>query len=215
MLPGMSAVPILVPAQPLQPQPLPRSVDLLVLHCSATPSGRVLGRGLGNRRRSAAAIIDGWHMQRGFARRAAAVAAFNPHLPHIGYHYVIDADGTVETGRGRGEVGAHVAGFNAHSIGICLVGGIERDARYTTAQWQALPPLLATLCSELGVPLEAPLYARHGHGLCGHRDLSPDINADGQVQPTEWLKTCPGFDVAAWLARGMQPLPEQVCEVVR
>lgn len=213
MLPGMSAVPLLVPAAQLKPQA--RSVDLVVVHCSATPSGRQLGRGLGNRQRSAATIIDGWHMQRGFARRPHDVAAFNPQLPHIGYHHVIDVDGSVQAGRGVAEVGAHVAGFNAHSVGVCMVGGQERDAQYSAAQWKALAALVRSLCDTLGVPLAAPLYPRRGGGVCGHRDLSPDTNADGVVQPTEWLKTCPGFDVAAWLARGMQPLPEHVCEVVR
>jgi N-acetyl-anhydromuramyl-L-alanine amidase AmpD len=50
--------------------------------------------------------------------------------------------------------------------------------------------------------------ARHGRrarGICGHRDLSPDRNGNGLVEPIEWLKTCPGFDVAAWLAADMVP----------
>ena len=27
-----------------------------------------------------------------------------------------------------------------------------------------------------------------------------EIDGDGIIEPNEWLKTCPGFDVAAWLA---------------
>ena len=48
----------------------------------------------------------------------------------IGYANVIRRDGTIELGRdldGDGdvadEIGAHAAGFNAQSIGVCLVGG--------------------------------------------------------------------------------------------
>jgi len=51
--------------------------------------------------------------------------------------------------------------------------------------------------------------------VCGHRDLSPDTNGNGQTESTEWLKTCPGFDVRAWLARGMQPINEQLWETTQ
>lgn len=34
-------------------------------------------------------------------------------------------------------------------------------------------------------------------GTCvvGHRDLSPDLNGNGEVEPMEWTKQCPCFDV--------------------
>ena len=48
--------------------------------------------------------------------------------------------------------------------------------------------------------------------ICGHRDLSPDINGDGTIEPNEWLKTCPGFTVADWLAGDMAPLAGHICE---
>ncbi|MDE7031913.1 MAG: N-acetylmuramoyl-L-alanine amidase, partial [Muribaculaceae bacterium] len=35
--------------------------------------------------------------------------------------------------------------------------------------------------------------------IVGHRDLSPDLNGNGIIEPDEWLKACPSFDVAAWL----------------
>jgi N-acetylmuramoyl-L-alanine amidase len=31
--------------------------------------------------------------------------------------------------------------------------------------------------------------------VCGHRDLSPDLNRDGKITPNEWTKVCPCFDV--------------------
>ena len=32
--------------------------------------------------------------------------------------------------------------------------------------------------------------------VCGHRDLSPDLDGDGTVQPREWVKQCPCFEVS-------------------
>lgn len=32
--------------------------------------------------------------------------------------------------------------------------------------------------------------------LCGHRDLSPDLDGDGVMKPEEWVKQCPCFEVA-------------------
>lgn len=190
--------------------PLPkRTIRQVVVHCSATPSGQWLG---GKRPGvegyvTAPAVIDGWHLRRGFKRDAAARNAFNWRFAAIGYHLVVDLDGHVWTGRHLNEVGAHVQGHNANSIGICLVGGAEREARYTRAQWLALAEQVRQL-----QPLLSP--NPNGPQVCGHRDLSPDLDGDGRVQPNEWLKTCPGFDVSAWLAGDMQPLASHSCEVL-
>ncbi|MFC1014268.1 N-acetylmuramoyl-L-alanine amidase [Pasteurella multocida] len=146
----------------------------IVIHCSATQNGKSLA----TKNQTAAQVIDGWHKQRGYSR--------------IGYHYVIDVDGTLETGRKVGEMGAHVKGHNKQSIGICLVGGITKDGKnhgeYTEAQWKTLYKLLRELESQHP---QAKIY--------GHRDLSPDLNGDGSITPNEWLKTCPCFDVWSWL----------------
>ncbi|HDR1022134.1 TPA: N-acetylmuramoyl-L-alanine amidase [Pasteurella multocida] len=146
----------------------------IVIHCSATQNGKSLA----TKTQTAAQVIDRWHKQRGYSR--------------IGYHYVIDTDGTLETGRKVGEIGAHVKGHNKQSVGICLVGGITKDGKnhgeYTAAQWKTLHKLLRELESQHP---KAKIY--------GHRDLSPDLNGDGSITPNEWLKTCPCFDVWSWL----------------
>ena len=36
-----------------------------------------------------------------------------------------------------------------------------------------------------------------GSRLCGHRDLSPDLNHNGEIEPEEWIKQCPCFEVRA------------------
>lgn len=215
ILPGMlSANP-----HPLAQQvgvPPKRQVDLVVIHCSATPSGKPLHQGERGKPGylNAAQVIDAWHAARGFKREAAAVRAFSSRLPAIGYHYVIDLTGEVWSGRALDEIGAHAQGFNAHSVGICMVGGSEPQAMYTLPQWNSLRDVVAMLLTQYGIPRVLPRRIvgksyPQGYtmvnGVCGHRDLSPDANGNGLVEPFEWLKTCPGFDVGAWLSRGMRP----------
>ena len=107
----------------------------IVIHCSDTQNGKQLRTAP----QTAAQRIDNWHKQRGFQHLADYYKQFNPHLQHIGYHFVIDTDGTVETGRKEGETGAHVKGHNLNSLGICLVGGITKykknHGEYTEKQW--------------------------------------------------------------------------------
>jgi N-acetylmuramoyl-L-alanine amidase len=180
----------------------PPKISRLIIHCAATPNGDPLSgdkyHGL-----TAPQIIDRWHAARGFVRAPAACKAFNPNLPYIGYHFVIDCDGVVYTGRAVTEQGAHTLGFNRDSIGISLGICMTGTSAYTGIQWDALEDLIRELQNRYSLP-----DAR----IVGHRDLSPDTNGDGLIQPWEWLKTCPGFVVADWLARGMRPLETQICD---
>ena len=166
-----------------------RQITLIVIHCSASPNSDGLFRGSPGAPGflTPAQIIDGWHRERGFHRQPEARKRFNPELAAIGYHYLIYRNGGIATGRGEDEVGAHVAGFNQKSLGLCLIGTDE----FTVAQWESLRFLVSAL-------RKCYPDAR----VVGHRDLSPDQNRNGIVESFEWLKTCPGFDVAAWLAGG-------------
>lgn len=184
-----------------------RSIDLIVIHCSASPNGVWISP----------EQIDRWHREAGFKRSDLFARRYRPQLPHIGYHRVILANGQIAFGRELEEVGAHVAGHNARSVGICMVG----INAYFLAQWAGLRECLGALVVGLAKHLREPLpeswlpipsreevirFCReHGIRICGHRDLSPDKDGDGRVEPHEWLKTCPGFDVADWLDRDMQP----------
>lgn len=146
----------------------PEAVRYLVVHCSATPASRDIGR----------KEIDLMHRQRGFRE--------------IGYHYVIRRDGTVEKGRPDDEPGAHVQGYNSRSLGICLVGGVKADGKtaeqnFTPAQYDALEQTLRRLD-------KTHPWAR----VLGHRDLSPDLNRDGKISRNEYMKECPTFDVEPW-----------------
>ncbi len=166
-------------------------IKKIVIHCAATSNGEWLGKTTD----SDAVIIDQWHKARGFARRKHNIRQFNPDLKHIGYHFVIGLDGRVATGRAIGEQGAHVKGHNKHSLGICLIG---TDA-FTREQWAALTELIHRLSRQYPDAV-----------LCGHRDLSPDIDGDGTVEPHEWTKICPGFDVGEWVDNDFAPWPEHV-----
>ncbi len=151
-----------------------RAINGIIIHCAATPNGKSF----------AAEDIDRWHDERGFARRGYWRMRFNQTLRAIGYHYVILVNGTVVTGRHEDEVGAHAGGFNAKTIGICMVG----TDRYALAQWEALDGLIADLQERYPAAK-----------ILGHRDLSPDLNGNGIIEPDEWTKICPGFSVASWL----------------
>lgn len=193
---------------------MPRTLNLITIHCSATPNGNSLFRGTSGKPgfQTPADVIDGWHRDRGFRRTPAAAKIFNSQLQHIGYHFVIACNGALFTGRGLDEVGAHVANHNANSIGICMTG---TDA-FTAEQWTALENLLRKLSQDTGIPLDVPKRVQAKPeptlvgGVCGHRDLSPDRNGDGKITPNEFIKICPGFDVATYLKAGLKPQAKHV-----
>lgn len=114
-----------------------RTIREFIIHCSATKAGRDFR----------AADIRRWHRQRGFA--------------DIGYHFVIDLDGTIELGRPLGRIGAHCLGHNQISIGICYIGGLDADGKpadtRTPEQRDSLLALLRAL------RLHYPLATIHGH----------------------------------------------------
>lgn len=141
-----------------------RRTDYIVIHCSATPPTSDIG----------ADEINEWHKQRGFDR--------------IGYHAVVRRDGEIEFGRHFDEEGAHVKGQNFRSVGICLVGGVDKDGKsqnnFTSEQFESARAIVEML--------------KHAYPLAivvGHRDLSPDLNGDGIITSDEWLKDCPCFEV--------------------
>lgn len=96
----------------------------------------------------------------------------------VGYHFVIRRSGVIETGRPIEKAGAHAAGHNIASVGVCVVGGKARAGRqpcnFTARQWASLAALVDTL------KRDHPTI----ESVIGHNDVSS--------------KTCPTFDVAAW-----------------
>jgi N-acetylmuramoyl-L-alanine amidase len=134
------------------------ATDFIVIHCAQTTPEMD----------TRAADIRRWHVQEnGWA--------------DIGYHLVIGRDGKLEAGRPLHTIGAHVAGYNNRSVGICLAGGCDEQKReqnnFTPEQWATLRTvvlLLKMLWPEAVVQ--------------GHRDF-PNV-----------AKYCPSFDVKPWWA---------------
>lgn len=117
--------------------------------------------------------LESDHKARGFLR--------------AGYNFYIRKSGEVVCLRPLDQIPAHVRGYNSHSIGICYEGGLDiyghpRDTR-TKAQKISLARLIRHL-----------LICFPGSRVCGHRDLSEDLNGDGIISPNEWSKQCPSFD---------------------
>ena len=85
-------------------------------------------------------------------------------------------------------VGAHAKGHNATSIGIAYEGGLDAcgnpaDTR-TEEQKHSMRVLVRVLKSDFPI-----------RKVVGHRDLSPDLDGDGVVEPEEWTKLCPCYEV--------------------
>ena len=127
-----------------------RTINEIIIHCTATPEGREV----------TVEELRRWHRAKGWA--------------DVGYHYVIYLDGSVHEGRPVWQSGAHTSGHNAHSIGVCYVGGCDakmqpKDTR-TALQKASMLNLLKKLLT---------LYP--GATLHGHREYA--------------AKACPSFDV--------------------
>ena len=105
----------------------------------------------------------------------------------IGYHYVVLLDGEVEPGRDVNLVGAHVSGYNSHSIGVVYVGGLDKDGNPKDTRNELQKNALLNLLMKL-----KELYPKAK--ISGHRDFSPDKNKNGIIEPHEWIKSCPCFD---------------------
>ena len=137
----------------------------IVLHHSATASYKD-GRPIG------AADLDKLHAQRGFE------AEYDGRIYHIGYHYVIRADGALERGRPVTMHGAHAGDFVHNDyVGICVVGCFLRHPakeyrgpgwrnRVSEEQMQALTALCLRLCRTYHLRLR---------DIVLHRDLKPTL----------------------------------------
>ena len=120
-----------------------RKIDKIIIHCSATMEGKNFS----------VQDIATWHIEKG--------------LKNIGYHFVINLDGTIKKGRPIEESGAHCLGQNKNSIGICYIGGIDKNGQpkdtRTAAQVRAMDNLLKDLLDELRFIQPGLIITVHGH----------------------------------------------------
>lgn len=139
-----------------------RNINEIVVHCTATRPKWWEGRSSEEKVRE----VRQWHLDRGFN--------------DIGYHWLIDRDGTIVKGRDESKTGAHVKGHNANTIGISLFGGHGSSSddqfsdNYTPAQETALRQLIAEIEMRYNI-----------QKISGHNEYS--------------TKACPGFRVSEFL----------------
>lgn len=135
-----------------------RTIREIIIHCSATPEGRDVR----------AAEIRRWHTLPKPKGNGWA---------DIGYHFVIDLDGTVEPGRPVDQAGAHCKGRNSHSIGICYVGGVDKNLKPKDTRTEAQRQAMLALVKQL-------LQRYPGAEIHGHNEYDS--------------RPCPSFDVQQW-----------------
>jgi hypothetical protein len=138
-----------------------RKITELIVHCSATQPNWMADKPAVAK----LSEIRRWHMDKGWQ--------------DIGYHFLVDRDGTVVAGRPIEQPGAHTVGKNATSIGVCLIGGFGSSStddplkHYSPEQLDALRTLIGGLKVDYGFTK-----------VSGHNDYA--------------AKACPGFNVARW-----------------
>lgn len=105
-----------------------------------------------------------------------------------GYHYVIPPDGTVTQLLDEQQVSNGVKGYNKTSINVAYIGGIDSTGKAVDNRTDAQKTALRQIVSAL--------KNRYPDAeVLGHRDISPDTNHNGIVDPWERIKECPCFDV--------------------
>ena len=134
--------------------------DLIVIHCADTkPSMMHVNED----------EIRQWHLARGWSD-----AGYNIVIPR---QPTDDQHGLIEIARPLDAQGAHVAGYNSHALGICLVGGMSEDGE---PEDNFLPEQMEAL--DLAIKFSM-VYAPTAK-IIGHNALSD--------------KTCPNFDWKGW-----------------
>jgi len=146
-----------------------RHIDEIIIHCTATRHDWWQNKST----QAKVNEVRRWHLDRGFST--------------TGYHYLIDRDGTVVTGRPLDRTGAHVKGHNTGTVGISLFGGFGGSAgdsfadNFTEDQERALLDLIAKLKAD------HPSITK----ISGHNQYA--------------AKACPCFSVPAWLKKAQSP----------
>lgn len=134
-----------------------------ILHCAAIPTGYFKDQ----RPFQVFQTINRWHKERGFKS--------------FGYHGLFMPDGTFYSGRPYTEIGAHVIGKNAGTLGFLLIESrkVERIGEFsdwfTSAQRIALRETLARWRAE---GLEK---------VSGHNDYAAKLCPGFRVKTEDWL----------------------------
>jgi N-acetylmuramoyl-L-alanine amidase len=157
-----------------------REIKYIVIHCTAGPSDQTVE-----------AIKGYWKNKLGWK---------SP-----GYHHLIEADGNVVNLEDIKNPTNGVANYNANSIHISYIGGVEvvKGKNDKGAPINVLGKTKDTRTEEQRCAMLNLVSKYHRMfpkaKILGHRDFSPDKNRNGIIEPSEWMKTCPSFSVKEWL----------------
>lgn len=149
-----------------------KKTTMLIIHHAAAPSASV-------------ETIHKWHLGRGWLG--------------IGYNFYIRKDGTVYQGRGWEYVGAHCAGYNSVSVGICLEGNYETDADMPAAQYEAAVQLICMALDRYPTINEICGHKAHGATACPGKYFPLDrmiADAKGTDPSTDTVTPATGTDTA-------------------
>ena len=146
-----------------------RSINALVWHCSATLEGKDV----------TPQEVESWHKKRGFTE--------------IGYNLFFALNGDVYMCRDWNKIPAHVVGFNSKTLGFCYAGGLDKNLKAKDARTPEQK--ISMLAFTKAVRDELKKQKNSIIKIKGHRDYSPDKNGNGKIDPWEFMKECPSFDV--------------------
>lgn len=127
-----------------------RKISKIIVHCSATIEGQDIKT----------RTIRDWHV-------------LGNGWDDIGYHYVIELDGSLHVGRDEDIIGSHCKGHNSESIGICYVGGLDKNGRPKDTRTDAQKSTMLSLIKRLKAKYPGAI-------VYGHNNFSS--------------KACPCFD---------------------
>ena len=102
-----------------------RTIKEIIVHCTATPEGRV----------ETVQSIRNMHKAKGWS--------------DIGYHYLIGLNGERWEGRNVNLIGAHCEGHNSNSIGVCYVGGVDKKMQAKDTRTEKQKDALVALLKDL------------------------------------------------------------------
>ena len=115
-----------------------RTIKEIIVHCTATPEGRV----------ETVQSIRNMHKAKGWS--------------DIGYHYLIGLNGECWEGRNVNLIGAHCEGHNSNSIGVCYVGGVDKKMQAKDTRTEKQKYALVALLKDLRkLYPKAKIYGHH------------------------------------------------------
>jgi len=130
-----------------------RKIDKIIIHCSGTPELKDFD----------VEDIRDWHVN-------------GNSWSDVGYHFIIKLDGTIQDGRPIKNIGAHVKGKNRSSIGVCYIGGMNRDmTNWKDTRTEKQKESLLELINDLKERFPNTLV--YGHKDFTNKKLCPSFDA--------------------------------------